>query len=1472
MSSSNRKSNGSAGNGAGSERGSQMPAFEQVFNGRRILLTGSTGFLGKVFLAMLMRWHPEIDRVYLLIRGDRRSSLNRFRREILDSPVMTPVREHFADKFDHYIEEKIVVVPGDITNDGLIGDEAEPFKPGSLDAVVHSAGLVNFEASLEKAIEVNTTGVANVIEFCRKVGAAMMHVSTCYAAGVADGHRYEDDLPENWCPNGRKSFRLEREIRDALAAIARVESESRDQLRHAEFLGHDDDIGGSESPRESAVEHRRKQWVEDRLKEVGRKRAQSWGWPNTYSYTKSLGEQLVLAERHHLDVAVVRPAVIESALRDPFPGWNQGVNTSAPLTYLAGRGYRFYPAKAELVLDVIPVDLAAHAMIPILAALLLRKQKPIYQLCTSDRNPLPMRRLVELTALSNRREHRKDGGTMGWLAPHLEAVVVSQGTYDLASEKLPRTLQQGAQFARSILGGENQRAKKIESAIEKFKENTDLAREMVEVYRPYIQELVYTFHARNIRALYATLKPSDAERHPFRPDLIDWHDYWINIHLPGLRRHIFPQLDLHTRGRPKSLPRHRSLVDMLDRAADRYASQVAIIARRPSGEQSRITYRELRDKARRAALLLATRGIKPGDRVLLIGENSPDWVLGYFAILCAGAVAVPLDHLISAEELAPICKIAEPSAALRSSAVKSRLGTAIADNVPKIREFDLAEMSRPFILRGDATAPAAPPERKALASIVFTSGTTGAPKGVMLTHANFAAEVAMLSRVFVLGADDVVMSLLPLHHTFEFTCGMLLPLASGATIVYPLEVDSKTLSRALADVRPTALIGVPAVWEAIHRRIVDQVEARGPFFHAAFDNLRDLNRRLDANSGLNFGSVVFRQVHSALGGRLKLAVSGGSALPHRVADFFNDIGIPLLEGYGMTEAAPVLSVARPDESNKVGAVGKPLNGVEIKLVPETGPIGEIVARGPNVMAGYYRNEAATDEVLMDGWLHTGDLGRFDDDGRLYIVGRAKEVIVDSGGNNIYIEELEEAYGRSQYLKEMAVVGLKIGQGEQVAALAVPAYARGESRRGVEDRLRGDFEQVARELSPHKRIRILRFTDAELPRTRTRKVKRSEVAATIRRMLEARPDDINASVADSEVESWLAEALTMVTPEPVSITPATRLVEDLGLDSLALAEIGEIIGQRAGRDIAPEEVADLRTVADLQRIATQSGGSSRIRMPSYAKFAEPYTLALPAPLKWLGRSMVRGGERAIFDGWLKPKILGRGNIPANRNFIVVANHSSHLDFSLAGHALGAYGEDLRVLAAKDYFFNTPARRFLAANFTTLMPFDRERAQLESLEDALDELANGRSVLMFPEGTRSVDGEIHEFKSGAGYLALHSRCDVVPLLIRGTHDVMGKGSLIPRRRPVEVRIGRAITAAEMRAAADSSEGAGAYRKLADRMRDAVVALARPGRQAVQREHVASETPAPVAATESATNSEVVSSTPRHSHNRPRGHAKA
>src|SRR5579885_2917629 len=816
--------------------GKSMPTLERALAARRILLTGATGFLGKTFLYILLRDHPEVERIYLLIRGDSRTALTRYQREVVASPAMEQLRAHLGPRFERYLEDRIVVLPGDISEDGLLAAGVEPLKRGQIDAVVHCAGLVNFEASLEKALVVNTLGVANVIEFCRKLDAKLLHVSTCYVAGCADGHRYEEDIPLDWCPDDRQNhFNLSREIRDARAAIERIEAASH-EAANIEF---------SEADGEHMNESRRKRWVEDKLKQEGLARAQRWGWPNTYSYTKSMGEQLVLAARNELDVTVVRPAVIESALADPLPGWNQGVNTSAPLTYLSGEGFRFYPARPDLVLDVIPVDMVAHAMVPILAALLLRRHEPIYQLGTSDCNPLPMRRLVELTGLANREYQRGGRGTMGKLAPHLESVIVTPQAYEFVSRTAPEFVKQAVDLVKSAARLDHSRTRRFDERLDKFLGQIDVARSLIAVYLPYIQDLVYTFHCRNIRALYARMAPADVRRHPFAPEKIDWRHYWVNIHLPGLRRYIFAQLDLHTRGRVRATRRHRNLIELLENAASRFGSRPALVAHDQAGTQSTLSYRETRDRAARAALMLGNRGVRPGDRVLLMGENSPDWVVAFFAILYAGAIAVPLDHMVAPEELGAICRIAEPRAALLSESVHQRLGGSIAELPGDIVQLEFDELARPFLLR--AGAPSKPEvDRKALAAIFFTSGSTGTPKGVMLTHGNLTAEVSMISRVFVLNQDAVLLSLLPLHHTFEFTCGMLLPIASGSKIVYPIGVDAANLSHTLAQVRKTAMIGVPALWQAIHRRIVDEVESRGALVHALFERLRDVNRRLNA--------------------------------------------------------------------------------------------------------------------------------------------------------------------------------------------------------------------------------------------------------------------------------------------------------------------------------------------------------------------------------------------------------------------------------------------------------------------------------------------------------------------------------------------------------------------------------------------------------------------------------------------------
>ncbi len=1378
------------------------------------MLTGATGFLGKVFLYLLLREHPEVEQVYLLVRGDQRSGPKRLEREVLASPAFAPLREQMGDSFDRWVREKLTVVCGDITEPGLVTDSQTRFTRGQIDAVVNCAGLVNFDAPLNKALAINTLGAGNVLDFCRKIRAPMLHISTCYVAGAADGHRHEDDIPVDWCPQpGARRFSLKREIREAQAVISRIESSA---AREPE-----DENGAALDEARDGAELLPKQQLEEELKREGRSRALYWGWPNTYSYSKSLGEQLVLAARDTLKVTVVRPAVIESAIRDPFPGWNQGVNTSAPLTYLSGEGYRFYPARRELILDVIPVDLVAHAMFPVLAALLLGRHEPIYQLGSSDSNPFRMERLIELTAVANRRHQREHGETAGkLLTQHLEPIAVSHKTYEAAIWGLPRALAQTARAGQLLMGRDAPAVRRLERWAAQTSDRIRLGQSLIDIYRPYIQDFSYIFHSRNIRALYKRLSPADAEVHRFDPDKMDWHDYWVNIHIPGLRRHIFPRLDLHTRGRVRAKPlRFRHLIDLLDESAERHGAKPALSWRHSSGHHSTLSYRELRDAARRASLMLSSRGVQTGDRVLLAGENSPDWVLGFFAVIGAGAVAVPLDPMLSTDELRAICRVASPTAALCSASFRQRLGPMAEACGTALVEMAFEDLRRPFVLHGKTPAKVEW-SKDTLASVVFTSGTTGSAKGAMLTHGNFTAEVLMLSRIFELDPTDTVLSLLPLHHCFEFTCGMLLPLASGAHIVYPRNVSAATLGRTLADVKPTALIGVPAIWQAIHRRILEQIERRGTVFKGAFERLRTLNHSLERDLRLDLGNLIFRPLHEALGGRLRLAVSGGAALPGETAEFFNDIGLRLLEGYGLTEAAPVVSVARPDEDLRLGSVGKPLSGLEVKLeAVEGGETGEILVRGGNVMKGYFRNESATEQALKDGWLHTGDLGRFDDGGRLYIVGRSKDVIVDAGGNNIYIDELEEFYGRLPQIKELAIVALKVGSGEQAAALVVPAYAHGESQRAVEEKIRAHFDQVNRALPPYKQVHILRFTGGELPRTRTRKVKRAEVASTLRAMV-AKSAGAEAG-GTSDLASWLAEALEQVAGGAREISSGSRLFEDLGLDSLALAELAEIIAQHSGWAPTADQLTAISTAGDLQGLIARD--SSRPRLPSYAAFAEPYTPALPQALRRVGQSILAGAIESTVDRWLKPRVLGRGNIPANRNVLVIANHASHLDFVLVRSALGKLGEQLVVLAAKDYFFNSSARRFLAANFSPLIPFDREGAQLDSLNAALEKLARGASVLMFPEGTRTPHGAIQEFKSGAGYLALRSGCDVLPIYVQGTYHALGKGQLLPRRYPVELRIGPVITNEALVRAASDGESYGVYRKAAEVMRQAVVGLA-------------------------------------------------
>ncbi len=806
-----------------------------------------------------------------------------------------------------------------------------------------------------------------------------------------------------------------------------------------------------------------------------------------------MGEQAIAASG--VRFAVVRPSIVESALRYPFPGWNEGFTTSAPLVFLSLKGHRVYPGGEKTILDVVPVDLVAAGIVAASASLLDAATSPparIYHLASGDVNPFWMRRCIELVGLYQRRSSasaRRGTGSGTCSAPGFEPYSASRRHYEtfsspalsalareasrLLRERAPRW---GAPRVQALAG-------RIADGIDEVESQLEKSRAIFDLFMPFVWDNRYVFRCAHVRELYERLTPADRQRIPWDPERIDWRHYWLDVHMKGLEEWVFPGLEEESKKRVHAVKPHRDLVELVEAAAENHGNRIAL---RMSGERrDRLTYRELKRVSDRAGLFLAGLGVGKGDRVLLAGENQPEWAAAFFGILQAGAVAVPVDAQLSAAEIANLARSSGSRVAILSERVDARLpglGEALAAGGAPARVVLLSEA-----LAG--TREGAPPRVSSpddVASLIFTSGTTGTPKGVLLTHRNFASLVAKLAGVFDLHPGDGLLSVLPLHHTFEFTCGLLVPLSRGAEVEYLDELTADTLGDALEEGHVTALIGVPALWSLLHRRITQELSARPGVVEQAFEALRKVNAQLRDRAGLNLGKLLFWPVHRKLGGRLRILISGGSALSPEVQQAFHEMGFDLYEGYGLTEAAPVLSVSAPGEAGpRGGNVGRPLPGIEIRIhEPDEGGVGEVLARGPNVMLGYFGggegapavDAAATSLGLQDGWLHTGDLGRLDAEGRLVLVGRRKDVIIDANGKNVYPDEIEDLFRAPDLVRELSVVGLPEPDGEKVAMLIVPEYRdrdRTEVRRLCEEHLRKvsatlPFHKRAPHLAPHRR--------------------------------------------------------------------------------------------------------------------------------------------------------------------------------------------------------------------------------------------------------------------------------------------------------------------------------------------------------------------------------------------------------------------
>jgi long-chain acyl-CoA synthetase len=487
-------------------------------------------------------------------------------------------------------------------------------------------------------------------------------------------------------------------------------------------------------------------------------------------------------------------------------------------------------------------------------------------------------------------------------------------------------------------------------------------------------------------------------------------------------------------------------------------------------------------------------GLKRGDKFAVVGENSPTWAISYLAIVRAGLVCVPIDRLLSDAEMLHILRNSESKGVICSDSYLDKI-EVVKTELSNL-EFVVPMSSIKKMKKKDEVS-VGEIDPNSLAVLIFTSGTTGTSKAVMLSHHNIISNLESIDQTIKVNENDTMVSIIPMHHTFEGTAGFLYPLYQGAAIYYPISLKPKDLLATMKEANVSCLIAVPLLFEkflgAVHRKVASASLPTKVMFNA-ISGIGTIMKFLR--------NPLFARVRREMGlGNLRIACAGGAALTEKVAQGLELLAIPIIQGYGLTETAPVISVS-PLEKPKNKSVGIPIPGVEVKIIEkDENGIGEIIVRGPNVMLGYYKNKEATDNVLKKGWLYTGDLGWIDDEGYLYITGRKKSIIVTQTGKNIYPEELEDKMIKSQWVKEVLVIP-RINpktKKEAICALIFPDYELLEqysissnitmTKDDIESIFKDEIKKVNENLPVYKKITEFEIREEEFPKTTTKKIKR-----------------------------------------------------------------------------------------------------------------------------------------------------------------------------------------------------------------------------------------------------------------------------------------------------------------------------------------------------------------------------------------------
>jgi long-chain acyl-CoA synthetase len=882
----------------------------------------------------------------------------------------------------------------------------------------------------------------------------------------------------------------------------------------------------------------------------------------------------------------------------------------------------------------------------------------------------------------------------------------------------------------------------------------------------------------------------------------------------------------------------RSLVDGLSEHGDR----PAVLALRKQ-EMERWSYAKLADQVQRLAQGLAKAGVGKGVPVALFATNRPEWLVACLAVIKAGAVAVPVDVQLGDDVLTHV---------LNDSG--SRFLCTTSDQLERLDRLELKASPQRILLDAgtdeeqswqrllsdqSAELPQVEPDDPAV--LFYTSGTTGMPKGVPLSHRNLVFQLNTLRQANLVREDDRFLLPLPLHHVYPFVLGMLGPMLLGLPLVLPQALTGPQMIRALQEGEVTAIIGVPRLYRALYEGIERRLASRGLISRLLLRATIGLSTWLRRRVGLRLGKLLLRPLHKQLGPTLRILVSGGAALDPDLAWKLEGLGWKTASGYGLTETAPMLTLDPPGRA-RIGSVGRPLAGVEIRIDrsarPDQPPSaeapaaaqaneeGEILARGPGVFAGYHNLPDKTAEAFTrDGWFRTGDLGYLDADGYLYVTGRVKTLIVAEGGEKAQPDQVEEAYQEHPALRE---VGVLQKDGRLVAVIVPGSSAgRGDQDGELDRAIRAAIDEQSKKLPSYQRVSDYVLSRQPLPRTQLGKIQRHKLEERYEQVKkgaekagekavgpmsaeEMNPEDraLLENPAAQQVWEWLADRYR---EQP--LTPDTSPQHDLGVDSMEWLNLTLEIRQHAGVELSEEAIGELDTVRGLlQAVAEASEGEGTgAKMADLDRPEEALSEEQKGRLEPPGlvRSGIDAGlyqaNRMLMRALFRLQVRGAGHLPSRGPFVLASNHSSHLD-------------SLAIAAALDYrrYRDTFWVALVGADVNAILsglvrllpralPIDPRRGVLSSLALAAAALKRSRSLVWYPEGQRSVKGELQSFKPGLGVLTEHVPATIVPVFVHGTHDALPPGSFLPRLNQVTVVFGPALDPRELERQGDGEKPA-------------------------------------------------------------------